>query len=193
LTILFFDTETTGLPKNYKAPITDHENWPRMVQLGWMRYDRAGQLLEQANQIVRPEGFTIPRDAARVHGITTERALREGEPLGDVLAGFAAAIERSDLLVAHNMDFDEKIAGAEFHRCELPNRLMDTPHLCTMKTTSDLCQLPGRFGYKWPRLEELHRHLFGTSFQDAHDASVDVRICAKCYFELVGRGFYRLD
>jgi len=28
---LFFDTETTGLPRNWKAPVTDLDNWPRMV------------------------------------------------------------------------------------------------------------------------------------------------------------------
>ena len=39
---LFFDTETTGLPKNWKAPITDLENWPRLVQLAWLVYDNIG-------------------------------------------------------------------------------------------------------------------------------------------------------
>lgn len=192
MTILFFDTETTGLPKDYKAPVTKLENWPRMVQLAWMRFDRGGKLLDQSNHIIRPEGFTITRDASRVHGITTERARREGEPLRDVLASFTNAIEQSALLVAHNMDFDEKIVGAEFLRCDILPNLLDAPRLCTMKTTTELCQLPGGYGFKWPRLDELHQHLFGQPFQDAHDASVDVCICAKCFFELVRTGFYQV-
>ena len=33
-TYLFFDTETTGLPANWQAPMSDLENWPRLVQIG---------------------------------------------------------------------------------------------------------------------------------------------------------------
>lgn len=33
---LFIDTETTGLPKEYDAPYTDIDNWPRLVQLAWI-------------------------------------------------------------------------------------------------------------------------------------------------------------
>jgi DNA polymerase-3 subunit alpha len=36
---LIYDTETTGLPKNYNAPLTDSDNWPRLVQLAWQLHD----------------------------------------------------------------------------------------------------------------------------------------------------------
>lgn len=57
---LFFDTETTGLPKRWNAPVTDLENWPRLVQLAWIMYDDRGNMLESRDVIVKPEGFTIP-------------------------------------------------------------------------------------------------------------------------------------
>ena len=82
---LFFDTETTGIPQDYKAPCTDTDNWPRLVQLGWILTDSRGNELRRGNRIVRPEGFEIPAAASDVHGITTERALAEGEPLRDVM------------------------------------------------------------------------------------------------------------
>ena len=66
---LFFDTETTGLPKNWNAPITDLNNWPRLVQLAYLCYDNEGNELSRGDFIVKPEGFTIPRDASRIHGI----------------------------------------------------------------------------------------------------------------------------
>ena len=50
---LFFDTETTGLPKNWKAPVTDVNNWPRMVQLAWETYDVQGNLLARNNHIIK--------------------------------------------------------------------------------------------------------------------------------------------
>ena len=30
---LFFDTETAGLPRNKKTPISNLKNWPRLVQM----------------------------------------------------------------------------------------------------------------------------------------------------------------
>ena len=42
---LIFDTETTGLPKNWKAPITDTDNWPRCVQIAWQLHDEMGELV----------------------------------------------------------------------------------------------------------------------------------------------------
>ncbi len=113
---LFFDTETTGLPKNWKAPVSDLNNWPRLVQLAYLFYGRNGNLISSGDFIIKPVGFTIPADASRIHGISTERALREGKDLLPVLREFYALIDESEYLVAHNISFDEKIVGAEFLR-----------------------------------------------------------------------------
>ena len=85
---LIYDTETTGLPKNYNAPLTDFDNWPRLVQLAWQIHDDTGKLIDVKNFIVKPEGFVIPRGAEKVHGITTAFAEKEGLPLDFVLEEF---------------------------------------------------------------------------------------------------------
>lgn len=186
---LFFDTETTGIPKNYNAPINDLNNWPRLVQLAWVIYDENAEKKTGANFIIKPEGFEIPREAANVHGITTEKAIETGRPLIEVLKEFAAAVGGAKLLVAHNMNFDEKIVGAEFLRKNIEHDLFNTVRFCTMQEATDFCQLPGNFGgYKWPRLSELHKKLFNHNFDGAHDALADVNACARCFFELVNRG-----
>lgn len=185
---LFFDTETTGIPRNYRAPVEDLDNWPRLVQLAWLLADGHGYEVSAAEFIVRPDGFVIPDDAARVHGISTERARREGAALADVLAGVAAGIGNATTLVAHNMSFDEKILGAEFLRAGLPNPLTGKERLCTMQAGTDVCRLPGPYGFKWPKLQELHRALFEESFSGEHQALADVRACARCFFELQRRG-----
>jgi len=189
---LFFDTETTGLPRNWHAPVTDLANWPRMVQLAWLLQTDAGEPLESGSVIIRPDGFVIPPDASRVHGITTERALREGVDLGSALGAFAAAMTRAEVLVAHNMSFDEMIAGAEFLRTGIDNRLFGMHRFCTMKATTDVCRLPGRYGFKWPTLTELHQHLFGQAPAVTHDAAADVEACRACFFELKARGIISL-
>lgn len=185
---LFFDTETTGLPKNYKAPVDDLENWPRLVQLAWLIYDEQGKELSQGNRIIKPEGFTIPTQASNVHGITTEKALAEGLDLSEVMQEFAEEVKNSKLLVAHNMSFDEKIVGAEFLRKKIEHDLFSTSRFCTKEASTDFCAIPGYYGYKWPTLSELHIKLFNEDFEGAHDALVDVRACARCFFELAKLG-----
>lgn len=181
---LFFDTETTGLPLNYKAPVSDLRNWPRMVQLAWMYFDKDGRLIESADNIIYPDGFTIPREASRIHGITTERAMEEGRQLRQVITAFGALVEEASLLVAHNISFDENIAGAEFLRCKMRNPFPRKEKFCTMQSTVNFCALPGKYGFKWPKLNELHRTLFNADFEDAHNAMNDIAATAKCFWEL---------
>lgn len=185
---LFFDTETTGLPNNWNAPVDDLENWPRMIQLAWLQYDNDGNEIKRYENIIKPDGFEIPTQASDVHGITTDKAHEQGIELKNALDDFAAALSDSKILVAHNIGFDEKIAGAEFLREGINSKMFEIPKVCTMHSSTDFCQLPGRYGYKWPNLTELHKILFGRGFEGAHDALADVVACADCFFELRKRG-----
>lgn len=185
---LFFDTETTGLPQNYNAPIDDLNNWPRLVQLAWSVYNENGEKIDSSSFIIKPEGFEIPEQASNVHGITTDKALTEGNLLQDVLNKFSQALEKAKIIIAHNMSFDEKIMGAEFLRTGIRHSLFDTIRVCTKEESTNYCQIPGNYGYKWPRLSELHIKLFGEDFEGAHDALTDVEACARCFFELAKRG-----
>lgn len=185
---LFFDTETTGLPRNWKAPVSDLNNWPRIVQLAYLYYDTSGNEISRGDYIIRPEGFTIPPDASRVHGISTERALQEGVSLADILHNFKDLMDRSDYLVAHNISFDEKVLGAEFLRKGMSNPVATIDKICTMQNTVDFCAIPGPYGFKWPKLSELHYKLFGRDFEEAHNAMVDVEATVRCFWELKRRG-----
>lgn len=184
---LFFDTETTGLPKNYQAPLDNFLNWPRIVQIAWSLYDAEGHHWESVNYIIKPDGFVIPPEVAAIHRITQERAEKEGVPLRQALEHFIRHVASVDSLVAHNIDFDEKIIGSELLRAGLPP-LNCPSRICTMKTTAQVCRIPSpRGGYKWPNLTELYNHLFQTGFPEAHDAAYDVKACADCFFELKRR------
>ena len=185
---LFFDTETTGLPKSWKAPLTDLDNWPRLVQIAWIYCNDEGEEILSRNYIIKPDNFIIPKEASDVHGITTEQAMQDGLPLINILDEFSQNLGQTKYLVAHNMDFDEKIIGAEFLRQDLISDLFQVKKICTKNASTNFCQLPGNYGsYKWPKLSELHIKLFGVDFEDAHDALVDVKACAKCFFELKKR------
>ena len=184
---LFLDCETTGLPKRWGAPISDLGNWPPIVQIAWLLYDETGRHVESMSCLVQPDGFTIPRDAQRIHGITTERALTEGRPLLTVLAELDAAADRASIVVSHNLEFDRSVISAEYLRLGLDPLFRDKTLICTMVSSTGFCRLPGPFGYKWPTLQELHRALFGSRYVETHDAGTDVAVCARCFFELKRR------
>lgn len=192
--ILFFDTETTGLPSNYNAPVTHVQNWPRMVQLAYSEYYEDGSLLAKHNYIIKPEGYVIPADATRIHRITTQQALTEGHDLLDILTLFQQATIESSIVIGHNVEFDKAIVGAEYVRKKIdPKVLLTKRSFCTMKDKNvvNFCKIPGKYGFKWPTLEELHFRLFKEQIVDAHDASIDIESTAKCFWELLKRQVVR--
>ena len=187
---LIFDTETTGLPQNYNAPVSDLDNWPRLVQLAWQLHDAKGNLVSNHNYIVRPEGFTIPYNSEKIHGISTALAEKEGHSLRKVLELFTVDVHKSDFLVGHNIGFDINIMGAEYLRMREENQLQGRASIDTKDEATEFCALPGGKGgkFKWPTLTELPQKLFNKPFNDAHDAAFDVDATAKCFFGLLKEG-----
>ncbi|WP_397364503.1 DNA polymerase III subunit alpha [Olleya sp. R77988] len=190
---LIFDTETTGLPKRWDAPITDVDNWPRCIQIAWQLHDDMGNCIESQDYLVKPEGFNIPYDAEKIHGISTELAQEKGVPLLEVLEKFNIALSKTKFVVGQNVKFDLNIMGAEFVREDIANQLQELPVLdtCTEHTAS-LCQIPGgRYGkFKLPTLTELHQFLFNQPFAEAHNATADVEATTRCFLELIRRQQY---
>ncbi|MEN8745860.1 MAG: DNA polymerase III subunit alpha [Polaribacter sp.] len=185
---LIFDTETTGLPKSWNAPITNTDNWPRCVQIAWQLHDEMGNVLEHNDFLIKPEGYNIPYDAERIHGISTELAEEQGIALAEGLVLFNEALEKTTFIVGQNVNFDLNIMGCEFHRLGVENKLSSLPVLdtCTEKTAL-MCQIPGGRGgkFKLPTLTELHTYLFGTGFGEAHNATADVEATTRCFLELI--------
>lgn len=191
---LIFDTETTGLPRNWKAPMTDTYNWPRCIQIAWQLHNSMGELVEQQDFLIRPEGFDIPFDAEKIHGISTDLATEQGVLLSEMMESFQEAITKAQFIVGQNLGFDVNIMGCEMHRLGLDvSALTDVPVLdtCTEKSAA-LCQIPGGRGgkFKLPNLTELHQHLFGEAFGEAHNATADVEATTRCFLELLRTGHY---
>ena len=193
---LIFDTETTGLPRNWNAPLTDADNWPRCVQIAWQLHGKDGNCISHENYLIRPDGFSIPYDAEKIHGISTVLAEADGFPLAEVLEKFEEALRQCEFIGGHNVKFDLNILGAEFLRLNAQNPLKDFPIIdtCTEETAS-ICQLTGGRGgkFKLPTLAELYKHLFDTDFEEAHNATADVEATTRCFFELLRTGRIRPD
>ena len=193
---LIFDTETTGLPKRWNAPITDVDNWPRCIQIAWQLHDDLGNCIEHQDYLIRPDGFNIPYDAEKIHGISTELATEQGLALSEVLELFNIALSKTTFVVGQNLGFDLNIMGCEFHRLQVASPLSELPVLdtCTEKTAS-MCQIPGGRGgkFKLPTLTELHQFLFHKPFGEAHNATADVEATTRCFLELIRRKEFTID
>lgn len=185
---LIFDTETTGLPLRYDAPMTSVDNWPRVIQLAWANFSTSGELIEKRVDLIKPKGWSVPNtDFHKENGFSQERNILEGIPIEEALGYFIEQINKSALLVAHNINFDYNIIGAEMIRAGL-SASRRLPRLCTMESSVDFCALPKRGGgYKYPKLEELHKKLFGCGFDGAHDAMNDVMATAKCLYGMFNK------
>jgi DNA polymerase-3 subunit alpha len=167
-----------------------------MVQVAWQLHDRSGKLLSNNSIIVRPRGYTIPFNAAQIHGISTERALEEGKELEEALAQFAEAVKFCDYLCGHNIDFDICVIGAEFHRAGFPDHFAGKKRIDTKSDdTTNFCAIPGGKGgkFKWPTLSELYVRLFNTGFEEAHNAAFDVQATSRVFFEIIRRGITRVE
>ena len=174
-----FDTETTGLfRRNAQPSDTAEYDGARVLQIAYVVCDEAWRELRSSCYIVSPggeHGFVV--DGTQIHGITSDRAVAEGVSFKIAVEGLFSELEKPNVaLVAHNAEFDMNVLVSELYRrghTKWLSLLETTPVVCTMQTTTDLLKLPGRFGYKWPRLEELYRWVTGEAMTDAHDALRD--------------------
>ena len=184
---LIFDTETTGMV-NHKTP--DHTVQPHPVQLACILVQDT-KILSMASIIINP-GVPVESAAAAIHGITQEVIEEVGMPLKAATGLFLNFLNRADRIVAHNIDFDLIITEAMLYRT-LADYDMDkfraVPRVCTMQSTTDICRIPGKFGYKWPKLDEAYRKLVDPAgFKGAHDALSDVLACWKVLRVLEDKG-----
>lgn len=180
---IYFDTETDGFPQKSGSPL---DRQPHIVQLAAILVDDDEGEVASINFIIKPDGWTISEEVSAIHGISTEKAEKFGVPIVVAMSAFSNLLRVSDEVVAHNIDFDRKLVAYEFERLGKPNLVETLPQYCTMKSTTTLCKLPGKYGtYKWPKLIEAYTHLFGEGFDGAHDALVDVRACRRVHAELL--------
>lgn len=196
--VLVFDTETTGLPLDQYAPLTQSEKWPYIIQLSFMVFHtETKEILAYSDTIIQLDAaVSISPESIAIHQITRERSQTEGQPIQYALAHLAEQMSECDVIVGHNILFDKRMLMVEMHRNKMKNCLYKNgiaiPDYCTMKRSIELCKLPainkitGELykNYKYPTLTELHHYLFKSNPRGTHNAIADVMICLRCYIKL---------
>lgn len=192
--IMFFDTETTELPE-WKLP-SEHATQPHLCQFtAILCEDRMENEIDYADMLIKPDGWTIPPELTKLHGISHERALADGLPEADAVGTFLRMTSKADLVCAFGVDFDMRIMRIAMLRhghtkmaCDEIARTITTH--CVMRQATPLCRLPpsdkmmavGRKTFKTPTLTEAVKALLGEDLDEAHDARVDVLATSRLYF-----------
>lgn len=208
--LIVFDSETTGLPL-WNQPSED-SGQPHIVQIAaaLRGFDRKVEPVQIMNRIIKPEGWTIPEEVSKLHGITTEHALEVGVPIEDALTEFFNMLEQATSCIGYNIAFDKRCIRIEEKRmcgADAPDEELPIGHKLTGMKEVELsnlmtkhCNLPptekmmaaGRKTAKKPKLEEAFLHAYGSSMADgldggAHDAMTDVKATMALYWWLLDR------
>ena len=194
--VLFFDTETTGIPDRAAKWDVDFMEYPRIVQIAWMIGEHA------ESHIIRPDGWEIPDDTVEIHGITTEYAMEHGEPFVSVIARFLDFATNAGLLCGHNIHFDTGIVkanilrelGREFYNAnDVEQALFKGKRIDTMRSTMKWVDARNSWGkLKFPNLGELYARCFPGETFPAHDALADTKAVARCLPVILELGLVEL-
>lgn len=177
--ILFYDTETTGIPPTRGRKFENRENYPWLLQISAILYTEDGKKLRHIDYYVKRQGMRI--DNSNIHGITPEKLEREGEDIDFVIQEFKEICEETDLIVCHNYAFDSTIVLTELKRNKIPDFLSKIPSFCTMTECSWLS--------RGISLQNLHFELFGKRFENHHDSLYDTEATANCFFKMIEKGW----
>lgn len=177
--LLFIDTETTGLPLDFKiSPRESLSNWPYIIQIAWIIADNDFNIIESRNFLRYPNEFTIPLDSIKIHGINNEYAKEHGISIYNIVGQFIMDLDGVNWIITHNADFDMNVLRAEFIRLNLDFNIEKFNIFCSMKSEDiiNFCEIKHQYRevFKWPKLNELYLKLFNSNIDDAHDASSDV-------------------
>lgn len=187
-----FDTETTGL--TVRGGRLDEQ--PYIVQfagiLGEVDPINGFVEIERVNLLIKPR-ISIPFASSQVHGIY-DRDIENAPYIEEVISQILRYLNTTDIIVGHNIEFDEEVLRAELKRLRRDGDYQPIKSVCTMRGSTDFCKLQGRgFSFKPPKLSELHKHLFGEWFEWAHNAMIDVEATTRAFGELVKRGVIELE
>ena len=142
--------------------------------------------------MINPE-VPIPYGASQVHHIY-DLDVKEAPVIADVIDEMLVYINDADMVIGHNIEYDEDMVKVELRRLEAEYKYQPKQTFCTMKTQVDFCAIQWNGArFKYPKLWELHKKLFNKYFIGAHDAMTDVEATLNCFTELVTLGEIVVD
>ena len=199
MSIIFLDIETIGLPNKINGQYSSYKNLnaydtARIVQIAIIESNKSGKIISKHDWIINPN---INIDNSHIHGITNEIAKNKGIAFTEIVEKIKSLFTRAILIVAHNINFDKSVLLSELYRNKAINTINiinDIPIFCTCISTVNIVKLPtNKYGYKYPKLEELYYYLFQKKPVGLHNAMIDITLTFECFYELIRLEYFELD
>lgn len=180
---LIFDTETSGLPRNFSAPISDLENWPKILWLGFVLLNENLEIIRKGNYYINPEELILI-NVTKITGISDEIAEKYGNSIFEILTVFKDVARKAKFLVGHNLDYDYKVLSAEIKRNNFDFTLTRKKRICLMKGSKKYVNKKDTEGeLTFPRLSELFEKLYQENY-DMKNSNDDIEYAMKCFIKL---------
>jgi DNA polymerase-3 subunit epsilon len=179
--LMVLDTETTGLPASRNPQEFDKFNNARLIELGYIIFDKSGKEIKKYDDLVKPNNFVITNTF--IHGITHENAVQNGKDINIVLDQLTLDLKKVDGIICHNISFDVAIILSEAYRLnklELIELISSKLHLCSMAIGKKFMKSD-----KNPKLIELYKFLFNKDFIQDHRALSDCVACLDCFLSMI--------
>jgi DNA polymerase III epsilon subunit-like protein len=116
--------------------------------------------------------------------MTLDGVTKMNSSLVEVLKEFTKMYKKASTIVGHNLYHDMLVVTKLIKKCKM-KRLPERKGYCTMVEGAFVCQIRQYMGFKWPSLTELHQHLFGTDFNNKHQALGDAQATMACYYKMI--------
>jgi DNA polymerase-3 subunit epsilon len=180
---LVIDTETSGFPKKWDVPYDAKNNWPHVLQIAWLIFDVDGKLIKKENHYLKPAAFKITKASFKVHQLSLNFLKHRGKERSLVFKKLIADLEKyKPLMVAHFVELDYHMIGAEMYRLNLDYPLQNVPLFCTLKASAPYVRNPN---FEYLKLNRFYKTLFNKSPEKLHDALADALLTAEIFFHLL--------
>jgi len=177
MTIIVYDTETTGLLAASAAPT---EFQPHLIDLYAIKLDLNLNIIDTLSLRMKPS-ISISPEASKVNGIY-DKDVVSCFPFSYWFPTIAKFFTGGTIQVGHNLNYDQMVVWYELNRIgktlNFPwsARSIDTVEVCTQ-------QLGHRLN-----LTDMHTWLFNEGFDLAHTADADCKITLKCFARMIWKG-----
>ncbi len=180
---LVVDTETSGLPKKWDLPYAAPNNWPHILQLAWIIFDKNGSKIKSENHYINISDVKISKSSQNVHHLDQSFLTLNGKDRSVVMKIFAADLETyHPLIIGHFVELDFHVVCAEFYRENIKSCITELPLFCTMKLSESYVKNPS---LKYLKLNRFYKTLFNKRPEILHDAIVDAQLTSEIFFHLL--------
>jgi len=185
---LYVDTTTDTGIWLWNHPDDDPKQ-PHLIRFAAILENAQGEEVDRVCRLVTPlAGWpSIEPRFTLMHGIDSNDLQEHGVVLSAVLARVWSLTAKSGAIVAHNVDFHQRVLqrtlldGKGFAAAEVKNPLEGMDAICTMRSATDFVRIrqSGKNHFKWPSLGEAYLHFVGHALSLPSDP--------------IARGFARVE